>query len=102
MWKDIFLKMVASGVEEKKATEMRHLIQDEELEEELQLCAEVQAYWTIASHRIIDALPAFLIVHYLHRFHDQVHRALCEGLGIYSSERDTMCARYLEEQEDVA
>ena len=102
MWREIISRLTGAGVEEKTAREMRQSIQDEELEEELQLCADVQAYWTVAAHRIVDALPASLIVHYLHRFHDEVYRALCEGLGIFSPEGTMMCARFLEEQEDVA
>ncbi|KAN0060747.1 hypothetical protein ACQY0O_007405 [Thecaphora frezii] len=70
-------------------------------QEELELCAEMLAYWKLAFKRICDLVPGLLDVMFAHKVADEALTSLYKDLGIQQRDAMERCLSYLEEDLDV-
>ncbi|PIL25642.1 transporter [Ganoderma sinense ZZ0214-1] len=70
-------------------------------EEELELMAEVRAYFHVAYKRIIDYVPLSIDQHFLYAFSQGLQAVLFDKLGLGSANAETRCAAYIAEDPAV-
>ncbi|SPO39909.1 uncharacterized protein PSFLO_05390 [Pseudozyma flocculosa] len=72
-----------------------------EYHEELELCAEMLAYWKVAYKRVIDMVPGMLDVHFVRKVADEALECLHASLGIQQKDAMERCVRYLQEDDGI-
>ncbi|KAH9854523.1 P-loop containing nucleoside triphosphate hydrolase protein [Lenzites betulinus] len=73
----------------------------DEYEEELQLMAEVRAYFQVAYKRVIDNIPMAIDYYFLYAFEEQLHERLFERLGLGAANAAARCSAYIAEDPSV-
>ncbi|KAI0363545.1 hypothetical protein BV20DRAFT_1031177 [Pilatotrama ljubarskyi] len=73
----------------------------DEFEEELQLMAEVRAYFQVAYKRVIDYVPLTIDHNFLYAFAKQLHERLFERLGLGVANAAQRCSAYIAEDPTV-
>ncbi|KAI9058580.1 hypothetical protein FKP32DRAFT_1761408 [Trametes sanguinea] len=73
----------------------------DEYEEELEVMAEVRAYFQVSYKRIIDYIPLSIDLHLLYALAESLQGVLIEKLGLGSAKADTRCAAYIAEDPHV-
>ncbi|KAI0746433.1 P-loop containing nucleoside triphosphate hydrolase protein [Daedaleopsis nitida] len=71
-------------------------------EEELELMAEVRAYFDVAYKRVIDYVPLAIDESYLYTFARTLQEVLYEKLGLGSAHANARCSAYIAESPQVA
>ncbi|EJF61472.1 hypothetical protein DICSQDRAFT_161582 [Dichomitus squalens LYAD-421 SS1] len=70
-------------------------------EEELQVMAEVRAYFQVAYKRVIDYIPLSIDHHFLYAFSVEVQRLLFERLGLGTVDAARRCSSYIAEDPTI-
>ncbi|KAI0650981.1 P-loop containing nucleoside triphosphate hydrolase protein [Trametes meyenii] len=73
----------------------------DEYEEELQLMAEVRAYFQVAYKRVIDTVPLTIDHNFLYAFAGKLHERLFERLGLGTANAAARCVSYVEEDRAI-
>ncbi|KAI0673303.1 P-loop containing nucleoside triphosphate hydrolase protein [Trametes maxima] len=73
----------------------------DEYEDELQLMAEVRAYFQVAYKRVIDTVPLTIDHNFLYAFAGKLHERLFERLGLGAANAAARCAAYVEEDRAI-
>ncbi|OSD00790.1 hypothetical protein PYCCODRAFT_1393152 [Trametes coccinea BRFM310] len=73
----------------------------DEYEEELEVMAEVRAYFQVSYKRIIDYVPLSIDLHLLYALAENLQGVLIEKLGLGSAKADARCAAYIAEDPHV-
>ncbi|KAI0758724.1 P-loop containing nucleoside triphosphate hydrolase protein [Fomes fomentarius] len=73
----------------------------DEFEEELEIMAEVRAYFQVSYKRVIDYVPLSIDNHFLYAFAEGLQAVLFEKLGLGSPNADAKCASYVAEEPSV-
>ncbi|KAI0696227.1 P-loop containing nucleoside triphosphate hydrolase protein [Cerioporus squamosus] len=73
----------------------------DEFEEELELMAEVRAYFYVAYKRVIDYIPLSIDQHFLYTLAEGLQPVLLDKLGVGSSTADARCTSYIAEEPGV-
>ncbi|KAI1791422.1 P-loop containing nucleoside triphosphate hydrolase protein [Ganoderma leucocontextum] len=84
-----------------KEEDLSKLNPPDEYEEELELMAEVRAYFQVAYKRIIDYIPLSIDQHFLYAFSQALQAVLFDKLGLGSPNSETRCAAYIAEEPGV-
>ncbi|KAI0820101.1 P-loop containing nucleoside triphosphate hydrolase protein [Trametes gibbosa] len=71
-------------------------------EQELELMAEIRAYFDVSYRRFVDYVPFAIDEHLLYALSRTLHDTLVEALGLAGGDAAARCARYLAEDPDVA
>ncbi|KAI0633205.1 P-loop containing nucleoside triphosphate hydrolase protein [Trametes polyzona] len=71
-------------------------------EEELEVMAEVRAYFQVAYKRVIDYTPLLIDLHLLYKLEERLQGVLIERLGLGSAKADARCAAYIAEDPHVS
>ncbi|KAJ2990797.1 hypothetical protein NUW54_g8371 [Trametes sanguinea] len=83
-------------------TDLGKLNKADEYEEELQLMAEVRAYFQVAYKvRVIDYVPLTIDHHFLYAFAAALHERLFERLGLGAANAQARCSAYIAEDPTV-
>ncbi|KAI9058586.1 hypothetical protein FKP32DRAFT_1581292 [Trametes sanguinea] len=82
-------------------TDLGKLNKADEYEEELQLMAEVRAYFQVAYKRVIDYVPLTIDHHFLYAFAAALHERLFERLGLGAANAQARCSAYVAEDPTV-
>ncbi|KAM5536973.1 hypothetical protein V8D89_009302 [Ganoderma adspersum] len=84
-----------------KVEDLGKLHPPDEYEQELELMAEVRAYFQVAYKRIIDYVPLSIDQHFLYAFAQGLQAVLFDKLGLGSTNAETRCAAYIAEDPAV-
>ncbi|OSD00780.1 hypothetical protein PYCCODRAFT_1437127 [Trametes coccinea BRFM310] len=82
-------------------TDLGKLNKADEYEEELQLMAEVRAYFQVAYKRVIDYIPLTIDHHFLYAFAAALHERLFERLGLGAANAQARCSAYIAEDPTI-
>ncbi|KAH9851169.1 P-loop containing nucleoside triphosphate hydrolase protein [Lenzites betulinus] len=85
-----------------KAEDLGKLNPPDEYEEELEVMAEVRAYFQVTYKRVIDSIPLSIDLHLLYTLAERLQAVLIEKLGLGSAKSDARCAAYIAEDPHVA
>ncbi|TFK84004.1 hypothetical protein K466DRAFT_239334 [Polyporus arcularius HHB13444] len=84
-----------------KEEDLGKLNPPDQFEEELELMAEVRAYFYVAYKRVIDYIPLSIDQHFLYTLAEGLQPVLLEKLGVGTSTADARCASYIAEEPGV-
>ncbi|KAI0325983.1 hypothetical protein GY45DRAFT_1311315 [Cubamyces sp. BRFM 1775] len=73
----------------------------DEFEEEMEVMAEVRAYFEVSYKRIIDYVPLAIDRHLLYALTSVLQGVLIEKLGLGSAQADARCTAYIAEDPHV-
>ncbi|KAI0820102.1 P-loop containing nucleoside triphosphate hydrolase protein [Trametes gibbosa] len=85
-----------------KEEDLGKLNPPDEYQEELEVMAEVRAYFQVAYKRIIDYVPLSIDLHFLYTLAERLQGVLIEKLGLGSAKSDARCAAYIAEDPHVS
>ncbi|EMD31064.1 hypothetical protein CERSUDRAFT_60537 [Gelatoporia subvermispora B] len=98
---DAFSALAALGYHGITAEDLPKLRPPDEYEEELQVMAEVRAYFQVAYKRVIDYVPLSIDHTFLYTFAEALQPYLIERLGIGSQNAAARCQAYISEDPHV-
>lgn len=67
----------------------------------MRLCADVKAYWKLASARLAGIVPSVIIVHFLGAIGEHFEEALLRGLSVHAAEAQKRCSEFLAQDPEV-
>ncbi|KAI0820111.1 P-loop containing nucleoside triphosphate hydrolase protein [Trametes gibbosa] len=70
-------------------------------EEEMELMAEVRAYFQVSYKRVIDYVPLTIDHHFLYAFAEKLHERLFERLGLGAHNAAARCSAYIAEDPTI-
>lgn len=69
--------------------------------EELNICAEVLAYYQLAARRVVDSVPMTVVFHYIDAVGQRLQDELMKQLGVYGDGAAAKCAALLAEDPEL-
>ncbi|EIW56258.1 uncharacterized protein TRAVEDRAFT_49098 [Trametes versicolor FP-101664 SS1] len=84
-----------------KEDDLGKLNPPDEYQEELEVMAEVRAYFQVSYKRIIDYIPLSIDQHFLYALAERLQGVLIEKLGLGSAKADARCAQYVAEDPHI-
>ncbi|KAI9058588.1 hypothetical protein FKP32DRAFT_1761416 [Trametes sanguinea] len=99
--KDALATLAKLGYSGLTAEDLGKLNKADEYNEELELMAEVRAYFQVAYKRVIDNVPLMIDHNYMYAFAAKLHQSLFEGLGLGADNVSARCRSYIAEDPSI-
>ncbi|KAI0698693.1 P-loop containing nucleoside triphosphate hydrolase protein [Earliella scabrosa] len=99
--KKTLANLVELGYEGISAEDLGKLNPPDEYEDELQVMAEVRAYFQVAYKRVIDYIPLSIDHHFLYAFADALPHELFTRLGLGAANAAARCDSYIAEDPTI-
>ncbi|KAI0079853.1 hypothetical protein K474DRAFT_477367 [Panus rudis PR-1116 ss-1] len=98
----IIANLAYLGLQGVTEDDLAKLVPPDPYEQEMDIMAEVEAYFRVAYKRVIDVIPMTIDHSFLFSFSESLQNRLIEKLGLGSNNSEARCTAYLAEDPKVA